>query len=629
MIGDKIGEVEAALRSGEHWRAVRLARSALSVSPGNGAGFQLLGIALVSLELGELALAMFRRAVWAEVDGAAFLNLAALQLSKGRIAEAGRTVRRGLALSPQAVQGWNLRRQLDTNDDGVGLGRVCALVPNLGHELQHAALRIAAGKAGAVSRRLRTLLHGRPELIDVARSLLKAIDTLCRTKAQRLIGVSDDFDHGLALVATGHLEEAAASFHADLAADPASIGSRAAYAATIHILTNDPPEGLDVPGIGRIGVEKIGDVTRLSPLDRRKRGVFLFGYNAGGVLLPETDERFSRHSNQWESRVIARMLLEHGFAVDLTGLFDAWANPETYDGVFCLHSALSRHARRLRVDCRKIMLLTGSSPDFQNEQEARRLRELKQRTGVTAPAVRSLGDVAGEIASLRLADECWLFGNNVTRATYEAAMQDKIRLVSPSGAPLRQPDASRTTVDPRRWLWFSGHGAALKGLDRVVEVFLRRPDWRLDVVGPAADEAWFRTTYGDRISGSGTIRVLGSMSPVSFDFAWLTAACIGFVAPSASEGQSTSAITCMQAGLFPILSRQCGIDLPPGCGTILETCSLEEIEAAIEGAHRLPEGERHRQIEATTREARRRFSREAFRTAIATRLREATASIGR
>jgi hypothetical protein len=275
------------------------------------------------------------------------------------------------------------------------------------------------------------------------------------------------------------------------------------------------------------------------------------------------------------------------------------------------------------------MLLTGSSPDFQNEQEARRLRELKQRTGVTAPAVRSLGDVAGEIASLRLADECWLFGNNVTRATYEAAMQDKIRLVSPSGAPLRQPDASRTTVDPRRWLWFSGHGAALKGLDRVVEVFLRRPDWRLDVVGPAADEAWFRTTYGDRISGSGTIRVLGSMSPVSFDFAWLTAACIGFVAPSASEGQSTSAITCMQAGLFPILSRQCGIDLPPGCGTILETCSLEEIEAAIEGAHRLPEGERHRQIEATTREARRRFSREAFRTAIATRLREATASIGR
>lgn len=606
-----------------------MAHSALSISPGDAASFQLLGIALVSLKLGEPAIAMLRRAVWAGVDGAAFLNLAALQLSTGRIGEAGRAVRRGLALSPQAAQGWNLWRQLDTNNDWDSLGRVCAIEPSVAYELQHAALRIAAGKAFAVSRRLRTLLHGRPELIDVARSLLKAIDTLCRTKAQRIAMTSDDFDRGLALVATGQLEEAATSFHADLAADPASIGSRAAYAATIHILTNDPPERLDVPGIGRVGVEKIGGVTRLLPLDRRKRGVFLFGYNAGGVLLPETDERFSRHSNQWESRVIARMLLEHGFAVDLTGLFDAWASPEVYDGVVCLHSALSRHAARLRVECRKIMLLTGSSPDFQNEQEARRLRELKQRTGMTAPAVRSLADVSGELASLRLADECWLFGNSVTRATYESAVQDKIRLLSPSGAPLRQPGASRATVDPRRWLWFSGHGAALKGLDRVVEVFLRRGDWRLDIVGPAADEAWFRSTYGDRIGRSGTIRLLGSMSPVSFDFACLTAACTGFVAPSASEGQSTSAITCMQAGLFPILSRQCGIDLPPGCGIILETCSLEEIESAIEGVHRLPEGERHRQIETTTLEARRRFSREAFRTVIASRLREATTSIGR
>jgi hypothetical protein len=118
------------------------------------------------------------------------------------------------------------------------------------------------------------------------------------------------------------------------------------------------------------------------------------------------------------------------------------------------------------------------------------------------------------------------------------------------------------------------------------------------------------------------------MAPVSFDFAGLVGKCVGFLAPSASEGQSTSAITCLQAGLFPIMSRQCGIDLPPGCGVMLETCSLAEIEMAIESVHHLSETERHRQVEATAAEAKRRFSREAFRTAMAGCLEEATASVG-
>lgn len=87
------------------------------------------------------------------------------------------------------------------------------------------------------------------------------------------------------------------------------------------------------------------------------------------MLLPEVDERFRRHSNQWESRAIARMLIDLGFTVDLVGLFDTWSTPESYDAVFCLHNALVRHAERLRRDCRKIIFLTDSSPDFENRQE--------------------------------------------------------------------------------------------------------------------------------------------------------------------------------------------------------------------------------------------------------------------
>lgn len=622
-------EIEGALRSGEHGRAIGLSRRLLAVSPADGACLQLQGIAFASLGRDDQGIIAIRRAVWADPDGGALVNLAALLLSLARNDEAGPVLRRGLALSPQATQGWDFRRQQDAGGGLVELGRICALTGSLSHELQHANLRIAAGMAAAVACRLRTLLHGRPELIEVARALLSAIDVLSRTHKQPSSAPSGEFGQGLAQVAVGRLEEAAASFHADFETDPASVGSRAAYASAIHIVTDNPPARLEVPGIGSLSVERVGKAFRLTPLDRPRRGRFLFGYSAGGVLLPEIDERFRRHSNQWESRAIARMLIDLGFTVDLVGLFDTWPNPESYDAVFCLHNALARHAARLRRDCRKIMFLTGSSPDFQNRQEACRLRDLRQRTGVTAPPVRSLDDVEGELASLRLADECWLLGNDATRATYETPVQGKIRLLSPSGAPLRIAGLGERAVGQHRWFWFSGHGAVLKGLDRVMEIFLRRPDWRLEIVGPAVDEPWFRAAYGDGISRSGTIAIHGTLSPVSFDFTGLVESCVGFLAPSASEGQSTSAITCLQAGLFPILSRQCGIDLPPGCGIMLETCGIEEIEAAIDGVHRLPEAERRRQVGATTADARRRFSREAFRTTLAQRLQEATASIGR
>ncbi len=624
-----MAEIEEALRSGLHARAATLSRALIAVSPADGAGLQLHGVALVNGGDGTEALAPMRRATWVALDSGALFNFAALLAGLARRADADRVLRRGLALSPQLPQGWELHRQGPRFDGLVDLGRICAITGSLPHELQHAALRMEVGQSGAVAQRLRSLLDGRPELLDHARLLLKSLESIARSVGLKPSSTADHFGRGLALIAAGRLEDAAALFHVDLAMNPASVGSRAAYASTIHILTDDPPPRLVVPGIGAIGVGRIGKALRLTPLDRPPAGRFLFGYNAGGVLLPEADERFRRHSNQWESRAIARMLLELGFVVDLAGLFDAWPSPESYDGVFCLHNGLARHAARLRAGCRRIMLLTGSSPDFQNAQEALRRRELTQRTGLVAPPVRSLDDVSGELASLRLADECWLFGNAVTRATYEPAVREKIRLLSPSGATLRERGGQRLDGDPRRWLWFSGHGAVLKGLDRVVEVFLGHPDWRLEIVGPAAEEPWFAAGYGRRIATSGNIFVHGVMSPISFDFEALASSCVGFLAPSASEGQSTSAITCMQAGLFPVLSTECGIDLPPGCGTVLSSSSPEEIEEAIEAVHRLPDHERRLQAETIADEARRRFSRGAFLTTLSRHLGAAVAAIAR
>lgn len=85
-----------------------------------------------------------------------------------------------------------------------------------------------------------------------------------------------------------------------------------------------------------------------------------------------------------------------------------------------------------------------------------------------------------------------------------------------------------------------------------------------------------------------------------------------FISPSCSEGISTASTTMLQAGLFPVMSRNNGIDLPSGCGIYLEDCSVEEIVQRVKEIAELPATELRGQNEtcqATTLET---YSRNKF-----------------
>jgi hypothetical protein len=72
----------------------------------------------------------------------------------------------------------------------------------------------------------------------------------------------------------------------------------------------------------------------------------------------------------------------------------------------------------------------------------------------------------------------------------------------------------------------------------------------------------------------------------------------------------------LQLGLFPIISPQTGVTVPDGAVRWLETCSVEEVVAAVADAAALDPEQR---IEATClaqQAARNSYSRERFATAI-------------
>lgn len=345
------------------------------------------------------------------------------------------------------------------------------------------------------------------------------------------------------------------------------------------------------------------------------RGHILLCFVADVVTLPEDDPRLAMHSILWEARALALMLLEFGFDLDVLDIRkgEVPADHPPYKAIISLHNDLYRHKARLEPATIKIALLTGSSPDFQMRREDQRIAALrKRRTGAYAPK-RRVPFVDQELFSYHLADHCLLIGNQTTLSTYPESLRGKMTLVEPTISwPLYAKPAQEFVPDGREFLWLGNIGAVLKGLDLVLEIFGRHPEWTLNIVGTPGDEADFVALYRHELFECPNIRLHGLQQLAAPEMQEIARRCFAFVSPAASEGMSTSAAACLAMGLYPIISKECGIDLPMGLGTILESCAIDEIEDAVALAQALPHAELAAQISALQTMALRRFSRAAF-----------------
>ncbi len=377
---------------------------------------------------------------------------------------------------------------------------------------------------------------------------------------------------------------------------------------------------------GAAGARQAGPYpVTLEPADGAARGRVLFSYLEQPLLWPDDAPGFALHGNGWESREIARIFVGEGFAVDaINWADDAFVPARPYDVVFDISRNLGRLAPLL-PRALKLLHCTGSDAGYQNAAEARRVEELTRRRGGSYRAQRTVAFPGAQALSLEAADACSLLGNERTLATYPERVRAKMRTVAVSASdlgPNRKGPGAYVPAE-REFLWFFGWGAVHKGLDLLLEVFAAHPEWTLNVVGSALEEPEFVRLYRTELTALPNIRAHGFLSPGGPEFGAIVRRCFCFVAPACSEGTSAAAVTCLQAGLFPIVSRDTGVSLPAGCGIWLESCSLEEIAGAVAAAHRMPEAALATQSGAVQREALRRHSREAFRDEMSAFLRDA------
>jgi hypothetical protein len=371
---------------------------------------------------------------------------------------------------------------------------------------------------------------------------------------------------------------------------------------------------LFLPEIGFVDFTNTGDCTRLRPAAAAPKGIVLVAFHREPALFDDGWEHFQVTSINWESREVCRLFLRLGYAVDVVGFKSGVpALGADYRAIFTVAGFLARNDKALPRSATRIVIMTMSSPEFQNQAEGERIAELARRRPGAYAGKRAMSDADDYVRSLELADVGILIGNAVTLATYREDLRAKLTPITVTAsrvACIKEP--ADYVPASREFLWYFGHGAVLKGLDLLLEVFSRQDRWTLNVVGHVAYEPDFDQLYFDELYRNPRIRMLGHLrgdSPILAD-ACRRSFC--FIAPSASEGMSNAVATCLQIGLYPILSRRTGIDLPEGCGLYLDELTERAIAAAVARVHAMDESEVKRQIGVIQTDALARYSRERY-----------------
>ncbi|MHC5597893.1 MAG: glycosyltransferase [Nostoc sp.] len=333
----------------------------------------------------------------------------------------------------------------------------------------------------------------------------------------------------------------------------------------------------------RINYAKSLQVVSLKPKQPSKGNVLL-SYRIEPFLLKPGQPMPNDHTWYWEVWQIAQTFLKLGYNVDVIQFHnDKFVPQKDYVFFIDIRHRMEALAPKLNKDCIKIFHVDIANMVFRNAAECNRLLELQQRKGITLKPQRF------EVPNLGIeyADCAIVLGNDFTTDTFKYANKPMYRIPISSPVVYPYPDNKDFEAVRKRFLWFGGSALVLKGLDLVLDAFAQMPEYHLTVCGPVSNDKEFEQAFYKELYETPNIHTYGWIDVTSSDFIEVTNNCLGLVYPSVSEGQSGAVISCLQAGLIPILSYESGVDVHD-FGVIFDNLSLEEIKAKVTSISNLP-----------------------------------------
>lgn len=338
------------------------------------------------------------------------------------------------------------------------------------------------------------------------------------------------------------------------------------------------------------------------------RGRALVSYIVDGLLVPPESQLPRGHTHFWESRQIARTFVDLGYTVDVIHWTNQAFEPvEPYDVLLDVRLNLERLAPSVGDACLKIQHIETAHYAFHNRAQQERLDALEERRGVRlAPRKTIEPNRAIETADFGIA-----VGNAFTIGTYEHAGTPIFRVPISVPCVYAAPEDKDFAACRRRFLWFGSGGLVHKGLDLVLEAFADMPEYELAVCGPIHMERDLEAAYVRELYESPNIRTLGWVDVAGERFRKLRRTTLGVVYPSCSEGGGGSVITCLHAGLLPIVTREASVDLH-GFGTELPEASVGAIREAVREMAATDPSTLRDQAMTAWRHARTQHTRETF-----------------
>lgn len=323
---------------------------------------------------------------------------------------------------------------------------------------------------------------------------------------------------------------------------------------------------------------QVQNVTTLMP-DCQSRGRVLVCC----MPYPKNENELKRHAVVWTSYKICNIFVEKGFIVDVVSNGDeSFVPKQKYDIIFDAYWNLARLSQSAPKNCKKIVLFSEGYQPYANKAEQQRIENMKKRRQVDSYEAKRVREIDCMDKSFAVADHAILIGNQHTLNTYPEAWQEKIKIITTNSL---EPSLVKTREDilnsKQEFIWHFGQGAVHKGLDLVLEVFASHPEWNLNIIANIQSEPDFIKIYHNELFETSNIKYHGFMDTSGEAFKAILQNCIAFIAPSCSEGISPACAILLKAGLYPIISENCGIDLPSNCGFELKDCSLQEIEDGI------------------------------------------------
>lgn len=317
------------------------------------------------------------------------------------------------------------------------------------------------------------------------------------------------------------------------------------------------------------------------------RGTVLLSYILKPFLLKPGQAIPQTHSHFGESLQIAETFLNLGYAVDVIDWGNqAFVPKKDYSVFIDARWSLQRLAPLINKDCVKIMHIDTSHTLFQSAAEACRLLALQRRRGVTLRPRR----FEWPNLAIEHADCAIVLGAESTINTFRYANKPLYRVPVSSPVLYPWPEGKDFSSCRKHYLWFGSYGLVHKGLDLVLEAFAKMPDYKLTVCGPIQDEEDFEQAYWKELYETQNIRTLGWIDMASQAFRDITGQCLAIILPSCSEGQNSGVVTCLHAGLIPIISYESGVEIHD-FGEILKACTVEEIQSAVCRVSNLPTNE--------------------------------------